>query len=613
MILIRKAHKWIALLLGIQLALWMLSGLGMALLPHDKVAGAHRQSAPEDPLPLAGLAPDPVAMPTLPQGTDVRQITLQPLHGMLVYRIETEDGVILSDAVTGAPIGIGEDLAIAIAKSDYSGPGTVKKAEYLSESTLETRNHSDPTWRIDFSDAEATAIYVSAATGEILERRNNYWRAFDVFWMLHIMDYQNRTDFNHPLIVIAALIVLWLGVSGIALWWDSFRTRDFNLTRRWLHRNHNIPLSLVDSEGTALKKVETRPLRSLFSTMEDLGYPLPSTCGGGGTCGLCRVKVSSDWPIVPADRRQIPETELEAGYRLACQHTIEAPVTVTLPHGLLDAADLDGRVVSATFLTPDMYELRLVLPSPLDFRAGSYLQVEVPPFQSHLDKLPLPPTTKSQWETSGTDRTFGTDQNVYRTYSLANAPGEFGNEIILNIRLALAKPDKAGVPVGLGSAYLTSLNRGDKVRLRGPFGDFRVDEEAEELVFIAGGAGIAPIRSMIIDQLRRKKTSRPISFWYGVRTPDHVVYEEDFKSLGDLHQNFSWHVAISDLSEHLDWTGQRGMIHETLRDQFLARHPDLGSCSFYICGPPAMLTATLELLESFEVSKDRIAFDDFGS
>ncbi len=613
MTFVRQAHKWIALILGIQLALWMLSGLGMAILPHDRVVGEHRRADVINKQPLREVANGTLGAPETLNADEVRRIRLRSLNGRVIFDTVTAEGSVLTDAVTGETVTVDEQLASEIALKDYSGPGEITRASLLPEPTLEIRDHAPPAWRVDFSDPERTSIYVSASDGEILERRNNYWRTFDVFWMIHIMDYVSRSSFNHPLIVLTALVVLWLGVSGIALWWDSFRRNDFNLIGKWRSRKQTFALSLADSEGGALRTVEARPMQSLFAAMGDQGYPLPSTCGGGGTCGLCRVRIGPELPILSADRRQIPDSELKAGYRLACQHRVTAPLFVTLPHGLMDAKDVEGRIVSSTFITPDMYELRISLPEPLEFRAGSYLQVEIPPFSSDLDHLQLPAPVLEQWETSGTAKTFGSGETAFRTYSLANAPGEFGSDIILNIRLALPKAGASGAPVGVGSAFLISRDAGETVKLRGPFGDFHVDDEDEELVFIGGGAGIAPIRSIILDELTRKGRTSRMSFWYGVRTQDHIVYGDDFDRLEQAHPNFSWQVALSDASTNHEWTGPRGLIHKIVRDHYLASHPDIGNCRFYICGPPAMLEAVLALLKSLGVSDAKIAFDDFGN
>lgn len=612
MIIVRRVHKWIGLILGLQLALWMLSGLGMAILPHDKVSGDHRRAEHAEPFALE-LANDQLQRPTSVKAGNIRQIRLRIFEDRPVLETITSDGVELLDISNGQAIIIDEALAAKIASHDYAGPGTISKAVYVPKSTLEIRNHTAPAWRVNFNDPERTSIYVSATNGKIMERRNLYWRVFDIFWMLHIMDYQNRSSFNHPLIVISALVVFWMGVSGILLWWDSFRRHDFNLLAKWRNRNNALTLSVVDSEGGAIKAVHVKPLQSLYAAMEGHGYPLPSSCGGGGTCGLCRVRISPETPISAADRRQIPDQEIQEGYRLACQHRVDTDLSVILPHGLLDAKTFSGTIVSSSFIAPDLCELRMTLPESLDFRAGSYVQAEIPSFESHLDKLDLPETVRAQWQQSGTAKQFGTDKTVYRTYSLANSPGELGKDILLNVRLALAKPDTSGVPVGIGSAYLASLSPGDTLLLRGPFGDFHIDDDDAEIVFIGGGAGIAPLRSMIRDQLSSHGRTSKVSFWYGARTQDNIVYKEEFDQLAENCPNFSWHIALSNLGKDDNWTGDRGWIHDIVHEQYLASHPNVQMCRFYVCGPPAMLEAVLKLLKSLNIPEERVAFDDFGN
>ncbi|KCZ87966.1 NADH:ubiquinone reductase (Na(+)-transporting) subunit F [Hyphomonas johnsonii] len=612
MIIVRRIHKWIGLILGLQLALWMLSGLGMAVLPHDLVSGDHRR-AEHGALPPVQLSSLEIRDPTPVERSNIHEIRLNILNGRAVLETVSTDGASLSDAVTGYPIAIDETLAMEVALNDYSGPGAVTEMAYVSIPKLETRSHAAPAWRVSFDDPEHTSIYVSATNGQIQERRNNYWRTFDIFWMLHIMDYQNRSNFNHPIIVISAILAVWMGLSGIVLWRDSLRRHDFNLIGKWRNRNNSHTLSVTDSDGGAIKAVRATPLQTLYAAMDANGYPLPSSCGGGGTCGLCRVKISPETTVLPADRRQIPESEIQAGYRLACQHPVSTDLCVTLPHGLLDAQTFTGKIVSSTFISPDLCELRITLPEMLAFRAGSYLQVKIPPFESHLDKLDLPEFVRERWHASGTAEHFGTDRTVYRTYSLANSPGELGNDIMLNVRLALARPDTSGVPVGIGSAFLSTLTLGDSITLKGPFGDFHVKDADDEIIFIGGGAGIAPIRSMIQDQLSVRGRTSKISFWYGARTPEDIVYSDEFAQLADTYRNFSWHVALSHLDKDDTWSGERGLIHEFVRDQYLASHPDIGRCRFYVCGPPPMLEAVLKSLAALGVPEDRIAFDDFGS
>lgn len=608
MTIVRKIHKWIGLVLGLQFVLWMLSGFGMALLPKDLVRGEHRMAPPQElaTLGAAAIGQMPLA------GSDTQAISLQSFDGRPVFRHVDGTGVRLSDALTGETVEIDEAQARQIAAADYVGPGDITRVTRLEESTLAMRNHAPPAWRVDFDDGERTSLYISASDGRILERRNAYWRTHDVMWMLHIMDYQSRTSFNHPLIVFVTLIVFWLGVSGVILWFDSFRPADFDLIGKWRARGSLIPLQLRDGDDRDIATIRARPQQSLYDAMAAGGYALPSTCGGGGTCGLCRIRIGPDAPVLAADRRKIDEAALASGERLSCQHRIGAPLSLTLPAELLSAQRHDAEIVSVSFIAPALCQVRLRLDAPLDFEAGSYMQVEIPPYSATLDDIRPDENLRAVWAASGMPEAFGTDTPVTRTYSLASAPGEFGDDILLTVRLAMAGPDAPGARVGIGSAYLATLSPGDLLHMTGPFGDFRIREDDEERVFIGGGAGIGPLRAMIVDRLTRHNDATPMSLWYGARTARDIVYGDDFDDLAESHSNFSWTAALSEPGQHTGWDGDVGLIHEVVRERFLARHPDPSRCSFYVCGPPAMLAAVLALLKSLDVPDEQVAFDDFG-
>lgn len=616
MISLRALHRWIGLVLGIQLFLWMLSGLVMGLLPHELVTGHHYQHLEEAHKPL--LAPDisPAQVNHevfASNGSPIISVSLTNFEQTPVYRVVRNSGVELLDASTYQTIVITEPIARRVATMDYSGPGNISKVSYLQQATLEMRGHQVPAWRVDFDDSESTSLYISASDGAVLERRNTFWRIFDVFWMLHIMDYQQRTDFNNTLIIICSLILLWMGISGLLLWRDSFQKEDFALLSKWRARSKRYSMDIRDSEGGAHKTLLVPPLKTLFESMAAEGLALPSSCGGGGTCGLCRVRISPAMKISVADRRRIPQSELDQGYRLACQHRIGSDATVTLPHGLLDAKSYQGTVVSSRFVTPFICEIRIRVKGAesMFFRAGSYVQMRVPPFQSSLELLDVPEEVKHFWTTSEAPTVFGTDTELYRTYSISSAPGELQGDIALNVRMAMPSPDKLGVPIGIGSAYLASLKVGSPLSFKGPLGDFSVHENAPELIFIGGGAGMGPLRSMILDQLNNKKSTRSLSFWYGARGVQDLYYADLFKELDARHKHFSWHVALSGSNDCSSKIPQ-GYIHELVREKLLLNHPDLSRCSFHVCGPPPMLKAVLKMLGEFNISPEKIAFDDFG-
>lgn len=616
MIWVRALHRWIGLVLGVQLLLWMLSGLVMGLLPHHLVSGKHYHNAEAEPVPLeqlpVGLKPAETKLAAF-SGEPVLSISLKEFEHTSVYRVVRASGATLHDAQTAQIIQISEGVARRVATADYSGPGKITSISRLEQPTLAMRAHKAPAWRVDFDDAESTSLYISANDGRVLERRNTYWRIFDVFWMLHIMDYQERTNFNNALIIIASLVLLWMAISGLLLWGDSFQREDFALIAKWRARTHRYNMNILDSEGGAHKTLFVQPLQTLFESMAAEGLPLPSSCGGGGTCGLCRVRIEPSMKITAADRRRIPQSELDQGYRLACQHRIGSNATLTLPHGLLEAKQYEGRIVASSFVTPFICEIRIRLKGDetKSFRAGSYVQMRIPPFHSSLEQLDIPQQVRSFWHSSKAPTNFGTECELFRTYSISSAPGELGRDIALIVRMAMPKPDILGVPIGVGSAYLASLKVGNQLAFRGPLGNFRVHESCPELVFIGGGAGMGPLRSMIVDQLSNRKSTRTMSFWYGARTADDLFYTELFTQLEAKHTNFSWRAALSETAVEAS-PHEHGFIHDVVREQFLKDHPDLKRCSFHICGPPPMLEAVLHLLQEFQIAPEKIAFDDFG-
>ncbi|WP_286829178.1 MULTISPECIES: NADH:ubiquinone reductase (Na(+)-transporting) subunit F [Kordiimonas] len=616
--LMRVTHKWVGLLLGLQLMLWMLSGFMMSWFEHDQVEGHHlRKHVHAEPAGLAALGPFANEREVLVQvsGSDVlKGVTMDLFQGKPIYKVRTETGTRMFDARTAQPVIIDAEKAREIAVADYAGNGTVKNVTPITAPTMETRESVGPGWRVDFDDEENSSFYLSAETGRIWERRQDTWRLFDIFWMLHIMDYENRKDFNNMFVILSGWIVLWLALTGVIMLVENFRRGDFNLVAAVRQRGDARKLLVSDDGSHFEREVISRGRKTLFDALAAEDIHLPSTCGGGGTCGLCRVRMAPAPVATAADLRQIPASEIEAGYRLSCQHQSDSTEKITVASDLLSARDFEAEVVATRFVTPFICELRL---RPLSgeapaFRPGSYMQVTIPPYSRTLASLKnLPQPLKDAWAESHVLHEVGTEETLHRTYSMANAPEEFGADFLLNVRVALPQNGDVAVPVGAGSAYMCSLEVGEKVTLRGPFGDFALKDNAREKVFIGGGAGMAPLRSMIMHALRNQGEKTPMTFWYGARTSADVYYQETFETLERLHPNFNWYVALSEAA-NTDWQGYTGMIHEVVRREYLEGHKALHECDFYLCGPPKMLEATLAMLKEMGVDDARIDFDDFG-
>ena len=479
---------------------------------------------------------------------------------------------------------------------------------------METRTRIGPYWRVNFSDTARSSLYISTATGEILDRRNSYWRVFDFFWMLHIMDYTGRQNFNNTLIIVVALVAIWLGLSGFILLFGSFRRKDFNFLRLF-HKRDEVLVTLIDPVVSTPQQVRLQQGGNLFLSLAANNITLPSNCGGGGSCGLCLVQMESSELSAPnaAEKEHIPAHLLQQGFRLACQHEVAHSITLRLAEGTIASKGITATVREARYITPFIREILLECDQPPGYAAGSYFQIRIPAHEIVLKPPEIPGEYQRDWDGVRYSPHSSSSAPLRRAYSAANYPGEFGNGLLFNVRFQPPPAGEADIPVGTGSAWVHSLAVGDTVELSGPYGHFHAQDTAREMVFIGGGAGLGPLRSIILDQLVNKTSSRTISLWYGARNRRELFYQEVFDQLALDHDNFSWTAALSGQEPDEQWQGPRGMIHQLALENYLARHPKTGDCEFYVCGPPAMLMATLEMLAELGVQPAAIRYDDFGN
>jgi Na+-transporting NADH:ubiquinone oxidoreductase subunit F len=565
--LLRKLHKWVGLAVGLQFLLWLASGMVMSMFDHHAVAGAgHRAAAgPARAWPADGLLvpADVLAAARKP----VDSVGSHWLLGVPAYRLANSEGSWLVDARTGSALPVSAAHALELARADYAGEGRAGQPQWLAEPTLEIRKHRGPSWRVDFDDADATTVYVSASDGSILERRNTAWRLFDIAWMLHIMDYSGREDFNNSLLVMAALGGLWMAMSGIWLLSASLRPHDF-LPGRLLPARR---LTVLDEAGRTIGVARARHGDSVFGALARSGIELPSNCGGGQSCGLCEVRACHNAPAATSsDREHIPGQRLRRGNRLACGMAVTADMEIAVSHGASLMATREAVVERVAEVTPTLREvvLRPAQKAGAEFRPGSFVQLHVP----RPRKL------------------FGARGALRRSYSISLPVPQAGGCLALLVR---------HIAGGAGSSYVHGLRVGDRVTFNGPFGEFALRRGRNAKVFIGGGAGMAPLRAMI-RSLLDGGAAEPVHFWYGARSEAEVPYRDEFEALAARHANFSWHVVLSD--------GGR-MVHEAVRDDFCRATPGARDCDFYVCGPPAMLHATREMLK--EQGAQRVAFDDF--
>ena len=367
--------------------------------------------------------------------------------------------------------------------------------------------------------------------------------------------------------------------------------------------------------GDADKSITTQAGGKLLGALANSGIFVSSACGGGGTCGQCRVKINAGGgDILPTELDHISKKEAKEGERLACQVSVKEDMNIELPEEIFGVKKWECEVISngneATFIK----ELKLQIPDgeTVPFKAGGYIQIEAPAHHIKYKDFDIEEQYRGDWEHfKFFDLESKVDDDTIRAYSMANYPGEEGI-IMLNVRIATPPPRDLSLPCGKMSSYIFSLKAGDKVTISGPFGEFFAKETENEMVFVGGGAGMAPMRSHIFDQFRRLHTKRKCSFWYGARSKREMFYVEDFDTIAKENDNFEWHVALSDPQPEDDWEGYTGFIHNVLLENYLKDHEAPEDCEFYMCGPPVMNSAVISMLKELGVEDENIMLDDFG-
>ncbi|MCE8514384.1 NADH:ubiquinone reductase (Na(+)-transporting) subunit F [Ruegeria pomeroyi] len=342
---------------------------------------------------------------------------------------------------------------------------------------------------------------------------------------------------------------------------------------------------------------------------------VPSACGGGGTCAQCRVKVhSGGGSILPTEESHITKREAACGDRLSCQVAVKQDMDIEVPEEVFGVKKWRCKVRSNDNVATFIKALVLELPEGenVNFRAGGYIQIEAPAHQLSYTDFDVQDEYREDWDRFNLWQYKSVvDEPVERAYSMANYPEEKGI-IMLNVRVASPPPGSSDIPAGKMSSYIFNLKPGDEVTISGPFGEFFARDTDKEMVFIGGGAGMAPMRSHIFDQLKRLKSKRKISFWYGARSKKEMFFVEDFDMLAAENPNFEWHVALSDAQPEDDWKGYTGFIHNVLFEEYLKNHPAPEDCEFYMCGPPIMNQSVINMLLDLGVDREDIMLDDFG-
>ncbi len=363
------------------------------------------------------------------------------------------------------------------------------------------------------------------------------------------------------------------------------------------------------------KVMRTAGGSTLLNTLSANKIFIPSACGGKGSCGVCTVIVKEGGgAILPTELSHISRGEAREGCRLSCQVKVKQDMKIEIPAEVFDVRKWKCKVRSNHNVATFIKELVLELPTgeAVPFRAGGYIQIECPPHTVAYKDYIIEEEYREDWDKYNLWKYVSkVDETVTRAYSMANCPDEAGI-IMLNVRIATPPPKQDDVPPGIMSSYIFGLTPGDEVTISGPFGEFFARETDNEMVFIGGGAGMAPMRSHIFDQFRRIKTKRKVSYWYGARSLREAFYVEEFDEIQKNNDNFTWHLALSSPLAEDNWTGLTGFIHQVLLDEYLSKHPSPEDCEYYLCGPPMMNDAVTNMLLDLGVERENIMFDDFG-
>jgi Na+-transporting NADH:ubiquinone oxidoreductase subunit F len=379
----------------------------------------------------------------------------------------------------------------------------------------------------------------------------------------------------------------------------------------------NVRILINDDESKALSVPAGG---KLLNVLADNRVFVSSACGGGGTCAQCRVKVhDGGGEILATELEHVTRREARDGDRLSCQVTVKQDMKIEVPAEVFSVRRWECEVVSNENVATFIKELVLKLPEGeiLDFESGGFIQIEVPPFECSFREFEVDERFHEDWDRFNVWNLRTVNQDpVFRAYSMANHPAE-GDMMMLNIRIATPPVDRATgtwqkVNPGLVSSYTFKLKPGDKVTISGPYGEFYIQDTDREMVYIGGGAGMAPLRSHIFHLFHTLQTKRKVSYWYGARSSKELFYEEHFLDIERNFPNFTWHVAMSEPLPEDNWTGHTGFIHQVVLEEYLSKHPAPEDVEYYLCGPPLMLKACMEMLDGLGVEPENILFDDFG-
>ena len=368
--------------------------------------------------------------------------------------------------------------------------------------------------------------------------------------------------------------------------------------------------------GDIEKSPLVKPGGSLLSSLSGQNIFIPSACGGGGTCSQCKCQVlNGGGDILPTEVSHFSRSEIKDNYRLACQVKVKGDMEIKIPDEIFNIKKWQCTVKSNNNVATFIKELVLELPKGeiLDFKSGGYIQIDIPKYEFKYSEFDVEDEYREDWDKFKMWDLLAKNDNPeeFRAYSMANHPAE-GNIVMLNVRIAHPPPNKWDAPPGIASSYIFNLKSGDKVTISGPYGEFFIKDTEREMVYIGGGAGMAPLRSHLFHLFHTLETGRKVSYWYGARSKREMFYDDHFKKIQEKFPNFKYNVALSDPLPEDNWNGYQGFIHQVVHDNYLSAHEDPTEIEYYMCGPPMMNAACSKMLDDLGVDKEMIDFDDFG-
>ena len=373
----------------------------------------------------------------------------------------------------------------------------------------------------------------------------------------------------------------------------------------------------ITINGDDQNALSVSPGRSLLSTLSDEKIFIPSACGGGGTCGMCKCRITEGGgQVLPTELNHISRSEVKQDVRLSCQVKVREEMKIYVPEEIFNIRQWECTVRSNRNVATFIKELVLELPEKetLEFKAGGYIQIDIPEYREiQFSDFDIGKEYRNDWDKFDMWQLVSRNgEATFRAYSMANHPAE-GNIIILNVRIATPPPGQwQKAPPGVGSSYIFNLKPGDKVLVSGPYGEFFIRDSDREMVYIGGGAGMAPMRSHIFHLFRTLKTGRRVSFWYGARSRKEMFYDEEFRAIAREFPNFTYHVALSEPLARDNWDGYTGFVHNVLYESYLKDHEEPEEIEYYMCGPPVMVSAVEKMLYNLGVEGEMISYDEFS-